>query len=79
MKQNLAFYKTLSSWSQITLKCLLDAQNILQLKNMAKFFIEICILDQIWSKRFQSLIQFLEIKAVTSYSTHKIDQQETDG
>ena len=35
---------------------------------MAKFFIKICVLDQIWSKKCPSLIQFLEIqlKNITS-------------
>ena len=35
---------------------------------MAKFFIKTCIPDQTWLKKFQSLIQFLEIqlKHITS-------------
>ena len=37
-----------------------------------------CILDPLCSGSETDPIQFKEIKAVTSCSTHKIDQQETD-
>ena len=53
-----------SNYTKMPLK---GSKYTVALKNMAKFFIKICIL--IWSKKFQSLIQFLEIQLINITSS----------